>query len=1036
MIGVAVVAVAMLCVMNDASDTSGSATAVRDALARLYNATNGSGWKKATGWKSQGGTSHCDWYGITCSTVDNTTTVTEIHLSRNNLRGTLPSDASFWETFANLTVLSIASNQVNGTFPNVMPAACPMMLRLNMSHNALEGTLPASIPVTAWRALDEFDVSYNLISGSLPLVYVNLSSIQQFRVNNNLLTGTLPKEYAKLTTMEHFSVGYNNLTGTLPDEYRHWVNLTLLRVEWNFLNGTLPPSYASWKKLGRFRVAGNAEIGGTLPAEFGAWTKLVEFYATGLSLQGTLPDAYSAMTSMQVFSVFNNYLTGTLPDSYARWGSSILFFQVLNNPLNGTLPSSYGLSFSNITTIIITNTSISGTIPAEWGNMKTLTVLMLHVNRLNGTLPESLGDLKLLTSLTLADNDFSGVVPFDAWSTLRNVQLLLLGDNPRLNGLVPTSFQFIFTPTSLFSVCRSNVCGPRLPMVVFGYGCMPQYVLRDHTITDISEGISIVSPRATFLFTAPCTAPISPPPHHLMQTTSRTVIDASAPHDDGPLWRRAQGAGSAAPFFTLASAVVGPISNAAGDLQMLAGIMKSSCMCGVSSSSSAMQYSVSPFAGLSRLAVVLGNVGLTAAMALIQWTIVKIAHHHSSRSSLNKKAFAKGPTTTLRDTSIEAKGGKRSRTTSATPLPHSLKTIRQLEAALQFPNVSLRVAFLLLPGVLASSCDILFTYSSTTTTPAEVVAAVFGFLYTAVVLVAVEVLVFQCRVLAVPLRFVAINFAELLPAPLGSLSRRKKISDTLLPRGTWEPKSHACRFGCIVSGLRGGCEQLWRFSPLLNITVQMLSAVPANGSVGCGVIQLLTALFTATLGFTYALKQPTRVWFASIINAFSLCLTASLTISGMLCREGIVSEDAVLRIGLAVSIVGMLSSVYSVLVRASERWLIKRKEIKGTSGACVLSDVGLRVTHHQLESPHSRCSQHELVLTPEQISCDACYALEIQNASVQPSRAMASLRPVVSKIVLDTRVERLEELITQICSNGEKRNFNRRVSSGADKARQ
>ncbi|CUG84490.1 GP46-like surface antigen, putative [Bodo saltans] len=1058
-------------------------TAERAALVALYDAMGGPSWLVSTHWKSAT-VDHCEWFGVACYE----SAVTLIILSVNNLRGTLPSDVAVWGAFTRLQVLFLNSNAITGTLPAALSASS--MEHLHLGNNSLRGGLPKSYSV--WSQLVYFDVSINRISGTLPEEYANWTLMNRFVASNNSLSGTLPSVFRSWTTMMQFIVNDNTFSGTLPENYAAWsTNLTTFVVENNILTGslpeaygawqqlvsfhaasnhfrgTLPASYASWTTVQIFRVEENQRIYGTLPSEYGAWTAIVLFYAYSLSLTGALPSSYKTMSSLQAFLVYDNQFSGTLPESYANW-SSITTIQAHNTGISGTLPSIYGTCWMNMSIFILSNTSVSGTIPNEWGSMRSMTVLMLHVNRLTGTLPASLGSLPRLTTLTLGDNNFDGTVPFSAWSQLRNIQVLLLEDNPRLFGDIPVTFGRIFTPfIGLFSVCRSNVCGPALPELFLGYGCMPQFVLRNHTLTQ-ENGISIIQPYATFSHTAVC--PVPP----IMHATTASLSQSPSSDDDEDdmpslpsLSRSAQQASTAAPFFTLASGLAGGSMSNVADLQMLSGILHSSCMCGVASSSSPsvttsnMKYTTSPFVGLGLGGVVVGNTGLVAIVALVQWLVVRVT---LKSSKFIEKVTKSNSTERRRDdhhrtapavgTLSKAKSTTRTSKSAAAMLPRSLNTVRQVEAFFQFPNVSLRATFLLLPGVFASSCSILFTYSANTTMPAEVVAAVFGFLYTAVVLVAVEVLVFQCRVLAVPLRFVPVNFAELLPSVLGPMSRRSTISRVLLSRGTWEPKMHARRFGCVVGGLRGGCEQLWRCMPALNLVVQLLSAIPVTGSVGCGAVQLLTALLTVTLGVVYALKQPTRVWFASMIHALSLCLTASLTISGMLCREGIVSEDAVLGIGLAVSMVGMLSSVYTVLVSITERWLMKRyvKKKNASQGVMALT-LSIPLVHNKppgLPSTMSRISvsnakQHAAAITTDMLKGDGPLPLHAtvtvaSPASFSPSWSSttsntsapslpliaadvtaATLRRSTKTIVIfDTRVKRLEELIKQICSNQDK----------------
>jgi Leucine-rich repeat (LRR) protein len=989
----------------EVSRTTAAATsdAAAAALRHFYDVTGGASWSKFSGWRQQT-PDFCQWYGIRCGDDGN---VSGIMLRSNNLNGTLPSNETFWKALANVRNFDVSMNRLTGTIPVALASGCPFMKFLNMSGNKLSGTLPLSVSA--------------------------LSSMEEFDVSSNAITGTLPSGYGNLTNIQDFVVSDNRLTGTLPAVYSQWVNLQWFRAASNNLGGTLPPSYKAWIKLQWFRVELNKGISGTLPSEYGSWLNLLTLNVNGLSLHGTLPSSYGSVTSLQRFSVYDNDLSGTLPESYSNW-SDIVAFQLLNNGFSGTLPSSYGVAFRKVSIIIITNTSISGTIPDSWGNMKTLTTLMLHVNRLSGTLPASLGGLSKLTTLSLADNMFSGTVPFAAWSQLRNVQLCLLQDNPSLRGTVSADFGRSFVLLGLLAVCHTHVCGPAIPSLILGYGCMPQYVLRNNTLTS-DNGITVISPLAKFAPTVPCSI-FSP----TMWTVSQSASIALAldGHGTSELSRHMEHASTAAPFFTLAGAIAGGRGGNIADLQILSGVMQSSCMCGSVSTTSAMKFTTSPFAGLGVGAVIAGNAGLTIVLTVVHWAVVRIASgsrrfvdyaERNNKTSRKKHSGARSAQT--------AAAADRPRVSEAHLgrfLPLSVKAMRRVESLLRFPNFCLQVALLLLPGVLVSSATILFTYSADKTTPGDTVAAVFGMVYTAAVVAAMEVLVFQRHVLKIPLRFTPIDFAALLPKFFGQLSTRKRFAGMLFSRGCWEPKLHSNRIGCIVSGLRGGCEPLWRCMPALNLAVQLLSAIPAEGSAGCGVIQLLTALLTASLGVLYAIQQPTRVRLASFTSAATLCLTSCLTVSGMLCREGVISETAVLSIGLMVSIFGIVSSVYSVMVRVAESWLMhqgKQKRFGADSDVCATNN-----SQQSMSKPYSTT----IVLgggaegvgdgPPISVSPGSGTPSAHQNASFSTvlnsglpptpcgsntahQSAMPLARPVT--IIYDTHYERLEELILQIC---------------------
>src|SRR3954471_1555629 len=62
--------------------------AERDALLALYNSTGGAQWEHNLGWNGAPGT-ECEWDNVICDSTG--ATGIELHLSYNNMIGTLPS---------------------------------------------------------------------------------------------------------------------------------------------------------------------------------------------------------------------------------------------------------------------------------------------------------------------------------------------------------------------------------------------------------------------------------------------------------------------------------------------------------------------------------------------------------------------------------------------------------------------------------------------------------------------------------------------------------------------------------------------------------------------------------------------------------------------------------------------------------------------------------------------------------------------------------------------------------------------------------
>ncbi|CUG03278.1 GP46-like surface antigen, putative [Bodo saltans] len=369
------------------------------------------------------------------------------------------------------------------------------------------------------------------LSGTISTSIGNLSLLETFAITNNRVAGTLPDSFSFCTRMSVLDIDTNLLSGTLPSSFSAMQHMTRFLVLNNAFTGTLPTDYKAWTNITRFAPQNNL-FTGTLPREYAAWTSLEAFDLEFNSFAGTLPPEYGpAWQALRYFTVRYNNCSGTLPLSYGNW-TRLLEFMVNDNPLiEGTLPPEYGRGWQSISQIFIYNTKVSGSIPNDWGMMKTATNVFLFGNRLTGTLPASVGNMSKLATFNVALNSLSGTVPFESWSSLRSIQAMVLQDNPLLVGDVPaTSAWNIFNMSSglpaVFSICRTNICGPQLAVLALygGYMCVPPgnlSLLSSVTLTTIPLLFGVMKTSQTVECSTGTPAPVA---HQRTKTVSHAAV--------------------------------------------------------------------------------------------------------------------------------------------------------------------------------------------------------------------------------------------------------------------------------------------------------------------------------------------------------------------------------------------------------------------------------------------------------------------------------------------------------------------------------
>ncbi|KAK3156143.1 hypothetical protein QOZ80_2AG0103400 [Eleusine coracana subsp. coracana] len=106
---------------------------------------------------------------------------------------------------------------------------------INLSNNNIGGTIPEDLPVT----LQNFFLSDNQLTGSIPTSLSKLQSLTAMSLNGNHLDGKLPDAFGSLTGLVNLDISSNNFSGPLPPSLGSSTSLTTLHVQDNQLSGTL-----------------------------------------------------------------------------------------------------------------------------------------------------------------------------------------------------------------------------------------------------------------------------------------------------------------------------------------------------------------------------------------------------------------------------------------------------------------------------------------------------------------------------------------------------------------------------------------------------------------------------------------------------------------------------------------------------------------------------------------------------------------------------------------------------------------------------
>ena len=376
------------------------ATADRDVLVALFEATGGINWDRNDNWLSDLGIS--TWHGVK---VNDDGYVTEIGLPFNNLAGSLPAALG---DLAHIERLSLYGNELTGEIP-------PELGRLT--------------------SLRDLALSSNGLTGSIPRELGNLVNVDTLYLSTNQLSGPIPPELGNMAALERLALFENRLSGPLPRELGKLKKLRDLWLSDNAIEGPLPPELGEMTSLEDISLTRN-QVSGQLPGELGRLRFLKSIGLQNNKVEGPIPTEWGNLAALEDLSLSINRLTGPIPRELGNL-SNLEFLSLFENELSGEIPPELG-DLKKLETLWLGDNALTGQIPPELGNLSELSDLQLSSNLLSGRIPPELTALRSLVWLGLVKNNLSGPLPAEI-GELENLEHLWLEDNPDLRGLLPRS---------------------------------------------------------------------------------------------------------------------------------------------------------------------------------------------------------------------------------------------------------------------------------------------------------------------------------------------------------------------------------------------------------------------------------------------------------------------------------------------------------------------------------------------------------------------------------------------------------------------
>ncbi|XP_058183464.1 receptor-like protein 7 [Rhododendron vialii] len=405
----------------------------------------------------------------------------------SNVNNTLPNLRSVYMSSCNIEVfpdflrasenleeLDLSTNRIHGQILNWVAFIGKASLRyLNLSHNYL-----THIKQFSWEGLDTLDLRFNLLQGPLP---IPPPSISFFFISNNGLSGEIPSLICNASSLEILDLSHNNLSGAVPQCLSNFSSvLSVLNLRSNGFTGTLPLAFAKLNQLRSLDLSGN-HFEGPLPRSLVNCRSLEVLNVGNNKVNDTFPNWLGTLSELQVLVVRSNRFYGPINTVMSEFSFPKLrivdlsyneftghlpvrYFENFQAMKNTTMPSKQYMSVGGsyyhdslvvtikgleielvrILTIFITidlsSNNFSGEIPNAVGKLCSLKVLNFSHNSLTGHITESLGDLTSLESLDISSNHLTGKIPSQL-TNLTFLAVLNLSCN-RLHGPIPNGRQF------------------------------------------------------------------------------------------------------------------------------------------------------------------------------------------------------------------------------------------------------------------------------------------------------------------------------------------------------------------------------------------------------------------------------------------------------------------------------------------------------------------------------------------------------------------------------------------------------------------
>ncbi|XP_020592640.1 uncharacterized protein LOC110033111 [Phalaenopsis equestris] len=231
----------------------------------------------------------------------------EITLGSNHILGRIPFEL---DRYTNLIGLGMERNHLEGSIPETIRMLGRLQI-LTFYGNDLTGSIPNSLENLT--RLNKLDLGSNQLTGHIPSCLKSLQLLNWLYLGHNNLTGWIPREIFLIPSLSIIlDVSYNSLTGSLPLEVGHLINLLYLDFSNNNLRGEIPKTLGSCQSLLELNTEYNF-FQGPIPISLGSVKSLEILDLSHNNLSGAIPQFLQKLTFLRNLNLSFNNLEGEVP---------------------------------------------------------------------------------------------------------------------------------------------------------------------------------------------------------------------------------------------------------------------------------------------------------------------------------------------------------------------------------------------------------------------------------------------------------------------------------------------------------------------------------------------------------------------------------------------------------------------------------------------------------------------------------------------------------------------------------------------------